>query len=157
MLRSIWYVATRGSVFARRTSFAAMPMPIRSSELKSSSASCCVMPMRRIISRLISNQVYRIVGPNNAFAQHGGIDPGAPVVLAGDFLQNHRRALRRFRIECDDHAAAILLPHLNRHVLANMQRAAPHLGFLKRLVTFPAHIKIRAKAPRIECQAGFLR
>src|SRR5579864_9232517 len=45
MLRSIWYVATRGSVFLRRTSIAAMPMPTRSSERNRSSASCCVSPI----------------------------------------------------------------------------------------------------------------
>src|ERR1700722_20984694 len=45
MLLSSWLVATRGSVFFRRTWFAAMPIPIKSSELKRSSASCFEIPI----------------------------------------------------------------------------------------------------------------
>src|SRR5271155_4912259 len=134
-----------------------MPMPIRSSELKSSSASCCVMPIRRSISRLISNQVYRIVGSHDAFAQHRGIDAGAPVVLTRDFLQNDRRTLGRFGIERDDHAAAIFFHRVNGHLLANPQRPAHQLVFVKRFIALPAHIEVRAKPSRIERQAGFLR
>src|SRR5277367_2795036 len=120
-----------------------MPMPIRSSELKSSSASCCVMPISGFVSQLASNQVYRIVGPNDAFTQHRGIDPGAPAVVARDFLEYHRRALRGFRIERDDHATPILFHHLNRHFLADPQRPADELVLVKRFVTLPAHVEIR--------------
>src|ERR1700733_1276194 len=94
MLRSIWYVATRGSVFARRTSFAAIPIPIKSSELKSSSASCCVRPIffagsgvwradpfclcsgrlqaGAVAFELQLTQVYRIIAPHGSITLRDG-------------------------------------------------------------------------------------
>src|ERR1700721_1029121 len=68
MLRSIWYVATRGSVFFWRTSFAAIPIPIRSSELKSSSASSCVI----LIDNSVPQSRPRLTPdiPDRSCAQH---------------------------------------------------------------------------------------
>src|SRR3981189_3269115 len=67
MLRSIWYVATRGSVFLRRTSIAAMPMPIRSSERNRSSASCCVSPIAIESFILSRNLLVRGIYPADEF------------------------------------------------------------------------------------------
>src|ERR1017187_2992176 len=79
MLRSIWYVVTRGSVFLRRTSIAAMPMPIRSSERNRSSASCCESPIA-VPSSIIYNAIfdYSIRRRRARFAvarvfRHGGL------------------------------------------------------------------------------------
>src|ERR1700681_423159 len=145
----------RGSVFLRRTSLAAMPMPIKSSELKSSSASCCVSPISFRFPIVALNQVNRVVGAHNSFAEHCGIPPGATSVAACNCFKHHGRSRRSFRVEIDHHAAPVLLHHPHHHFLADLQFAANQFIFHEWPVVFPTRIKICTEPAMVERHSGF--
>src|SRR5579864_3599944 len=160
MLRSIWYVAIRGSVFLRRTSFAAMPMPIRSSELKRSSASCGV---RLIASSLTQsrefrlNQEDRVTRTYDSLAQHRAIHAGAAAVFARDMLEDLGRGLGGFRIEPNHHAPRILLHHLQRHFGSDQQFSPDELVFEGELRILPFNVKILPKPSSVQVDSDLLR
>src|SRR5579863_161150 len=95
----------RGSFFLRRTSLAAIPTASRSSELKKSRASCCVMPISLNSFYLRSlKRINRIALADDSFAQHRAINAKAVAVLFRDQFANFGRSDRGRGVQSDDSA-----------------------------------------------------
>src|SRR3984957_18258492 len=138
----------RGSVFLRRTSFAAIPIPIKSSELKRSSAFCCEIPISFVLTGR-SDQVNRIVNAHHTFTQHCSVNSQASLVAQRYCLQNHGRRRGSLRVQPNHHAALVFLYQLQGDFIPDLQLAPNQLVFVVWLFVVPAHIKVSTKSPCI--------
>src|ERR1700683_115656 len=126
-----------------------MPIPIKSSELKRSSASCCEIPFVLRPYRQ-SDQINRIINAYNTFAQHRAVNSQAPLMAERHVLQNRRRRRSGIGVEIEHHAALVFLYHLQRDFVAYLQLAPNQLVFVIWLVIIPAYIKVSTKSPGVE-------
>src|SRR5580658_4220369 len=93
----------------------------------------------------------------HAFAKHRAVNSQAPLVAERHVLQNRWRWRSGVRIQIEHHAALVLLDHLQRDFVADLQLTSNQLIFVIWLVIIPAHIKVSTKSTGIEVQAYFFR